>query len=207
MAIIAKKHHIKLIHISTDYVFYGSYHKPFGEEDETNPQSVYGKTKLAGEKAILQIAPPNSIVIRSSWVYSYYGNNFVKTMLRLGEEKQELNVVDDQIGSPTYARDLAEAILHIVRHSTNGTEYPPQVYHYSNEGFCSWYDFAKEIMKSAGLKCRINPLKTSQYPTPAKRPHYSMLDKAKIKKDFTIKVPSWKESLDDCLTKMGAKKI
>ena len=190
MAKIAKDHNIRLIHVSTDYVFYGKHCEPYGEEDETNPQSVYGKTKLAGEKAILQIAPKNSIIIRTSWLYSSYGRNFVKTMLRLGKEREELGMISDQIGTPTYARDLANTIIKIIQHKKLNTHSSPEVYHYSNGGFCSWYDFAKEIMNVAKLDCQINPIKTHQYPTPAKRPRYSMLDKAKIKKDFNIEIPN-----------------
>ena len=205
MAQIAKNHHIKLIHISTDYVFDGKHYKHYAEEDRVNPQSVYGKTKLAGEKAILQIAPQNSIIIRTSWLYSSYGRNFVKTMLRLGKEREELGMICDQTGSPTYAKDLAEVILQMLD-KMQSAQYPTKIYHYSNEGFCTWYDFAKEIMNVAKLDCQINPLKTHQYPTPAKRPSYSLLSKAKIKNDFNIEIPHWTDSLSECLVKMDAKK-
>jgi len=200
LAKIAKEKEIKLIHISTDYVFDGKNFKPYAEDDITNPQGVYGKTKLEGEKAMLEINPKNSIIMRTSWVYSSYGANFVKTMLRLAKEKSELSVVFDQVGSPTYARDLARVALDILSKIENdGVE----IYHYSNEGVCSWYDFAKEIMRMAKLTCMINPIETTEYPTPAKRPHYSLLNKAKIKKDFGIVVPYWKDSLDTCLQKLG----
>lgn len=200
LAKIAKEKEIKLIHISTDYVFDGNNFKPYAEDDITNPQGVYGKTKLEGEKAMLEINPKNSIIMRTSWVYSSYGANFVKTMLRLAKEKSELSVVFDQVGSPTYARDLARVALDILSKIENdGVE----IYHYSNEGVCSWYDFAKEIMRMAKLTCMINPIETTEYPTPAKRPHYSLLNKAKIKKDFGIVVPYWKDSLDTCLQKLG----
>jgi len=240
LAQISKEKNIQLIHISTDYVFDGKAHLPYTENDPTNPQSVYGKTKLEGEKAMQEINPSNSIIIRTSWVYSSYGANFVKTMLRLGKEKESLGVIYDQVGTPTYARDLAQAILHIVdcfvprndeisvianemEQSTNVQMYyysnaatvianemkqstNVQMYHYSNEGVTSWYDFAKEIMRMAKLSCQINPIETREYPTPAKRPHYSLLNKAKIKKEFELVVPYWKDSLDACLKKMGERK-
>ncbi len=203
MAKIAKEKNIKLIHISTDYVFDGKNHKPYTEEDNPNPTGVYGKTKLAGEEAMMKIAPRNSIVIRTSWVYSSFGNNFVKTMLKLGKEREELGVIYDQIGTPTYAADLAAAILEILPKIDN---HKPEIYHYSNEGAISWYDFAKEIMKMAKLSCQINPIETWQYPTPAERPHYSLLNKAKIKKDFDVTIPYWKDSLSACLTKLGERR-
>ena len=203
IAQIAKEKGLKLIHISTDYVFDGRNYKPYTETDPTNPTGVYGKSKLAGEKALLEIAPKKSIIIRTSWVYSSFGNNFVKTMLRLGKERKELGVIFDQIGTPTYARDLAEAILQILPKLQNEK---PQIYHYANEGVLSWYDFAKEIMKMAKLSCQINPLESHEYPTPAKRPHYSLLNKAKIKQDFGIEIPYWKDSLDRCLRELGERK-
>ncbi len=203
MAEIAREKGLKLVHVSTDYVFDGKNHKPYIEEDTPNPTGVYGKTKLAGEKAILQIAPANSIIIRTSWVYSGYGNNFVKTMLKLGKEREQLGVIYDQIGTPTYAADLAEAILEILPKIDNPK---PEIYHYSNEGAISWYDFAKEIMKMAKRSCQINPIETKEYPTPAKRPHYSLLNKAKIKKDFDVTIPYWKDSLSACLTKLGERR-
>ena len=202
LAQIAKDENIKLIHISTDYVFDGKNFKPYNEDDRTNPTGVYGKTKLAGENAIREINPSNSVIIRTSWVYSSFGANFVKTMLRLGKERDELGVIFDQVGTPTYARDLANAILKIV---SLGLPSEVQIYNYSNEGVLSWYDFAKEIMKMAKLECKINPIETSQYPTPAKRPHYSLLNKSKIKEDFGIMIPYWKDSLEECLTVLGAK--
>ena len=171
LSIVAKELDIKLIHISTDYVFDGKNFKPYAEEFQTNPQSVYGKTKLDGENEIRDINPLNSIIIRTSWVYSYYGNNFVKTMLRLGKEKEELGVIFDQVGTPTYAKDLAKTILDIIPQIENSKV---EIYNYSNEGVLSWYDFAKEIMKMAKLNCKINPIETYQYPTPAKRPHFSL---------------------------------
>jgi len=203
LAKISKQNNIKLIHISTDYVFDGTNCKPYVEQYQTNPKSVYGKTKLDGELEMLRINPKNSIIIRTSWVYSSFGNNFVKTMLRLGKEKDELAVIFDQVGTPTYAADLAKAILDILPKISNEKV---EIYHYSNEGVLSWYDFAKEIMKMAKLECNINPIETYQYPTPAARPHYSLLNKSKIKKDFNIITPYWKDSLDKCLKKMGERK-
>ena len=149
------------------------------------------------------INPKNSIIIRTSWIYSYYGNNFVKTMLRLGKEKEELGVIFDQIGTPTYAKDLAKIILDIVPQIDNQKV---EIYNYSNEGVLSWYDFAKEIMKMAKLNCKINPIETYQYPTPAKRPHFSLLNKNKIKSTFNIEIPYWKDGLDDCLRRLGERR-
>lgn len=229
LAEISKEKGIRLIHISTDYVFDGTNYRPYTEDDITNPQSVYGKTKLDGENALIAINPPNSIIIRTSWVYSFYGNNFVKTMLRLGKEKESLGVIFDQVGTPTYAKDLAKTILEIIAKqridsgSASGmteTCHPDTVsesgmtdsgsnvsiYHYSNEGVVSWYDFAKEIMRMAKLNCQINPIETKEYPTPAKRPHYSLLNKSKIKKDFNIEIPYWKDGLDDCLKRLGERR-
>ncbi|QNM92768.1 dTDP-4-dehydrorhamnose reductase [Aliarcobacter cryaerophilus] len=203
LSIIAKELNIKLIHISTDYVFDGKNFKPYVEEFQTNPQSVYGKTKLDGENEIRDINPLNSIIIRTSWVYSYYGNNFVKTMLRLGKEKEELGVIFDQVGTPTYAKDLAKTILDIIPQIENSKV---EIYNYSNEGVLSWYDFAKEIMKMAKLNCKINPIETYQYPTPAKRPHFSLLNKSKIKSKFNLEIPYWKDGLDDCLKRLGERK-
>ena len=203
LSIIAKELNIKLIHISTDYVFDGKNFKPYVEEFQTNPQSIYGKTKLDGENEIRDINPLNSIIIRTSWVYSYYGNNFVKTMLRLGKEKEELGVIFDQVGTPTYAKDLAITILDIVPQIENSKV---EIYNYSNEGVLSWYDFAKEIMKMAKLNCKVKAIETYQYPTPAKRPHFSLLNKSKIKQKFNIEIPYWKDGLDDCLKRLGERR-
>ena len=202
LAKICKDKDIKLVHISTDYVFDGKNYKPYLEEDEPNPIGVYAKTKYDGEKAILAINPQNSIIIRTSWVYSSFGANFVKTMLRLGREHESLGVVFDQVGSPTYARDLAKAILDILPKIKN---HKTEIYHFSNEGVVSWYDFAKEIMKMAKLSCNITPIESAQYPTPAPRPHYSVLNKAKIKREFGVEIPYWKDSLIDCLKNLGEK--
>ena len=203
LATIAKEYAIKLIHISTDYVFDGENFKPYTEEDITNPKSIYGRTKLDGEKAMMDINPVNSAIIRTSWVYGSIGNNFVKTMLRLGKERDVLGVVFDQIGTPTYARDLAKAIFEVIEKLQNSEV---EVYHYSNEGVLSWYDFAKEIMKMAKISCVINPIETSEYPTPAKRPYFSVLNKSKIKKDFNLTIPYWKDSLSECLKIIGEKR-
>lgn len=186
-----------MIHISTDYVFDGSAHLPYKEDDPTKPIGVYGRTKLAGEEEVI-LGCTGSMVIRTAWLYSTYGNNFVKTMLRLGKEKEELGVIFDQIGTPTYARDLARTILHIVQQGIK-----PGVYHYTNEGVCSWYDFTRAIHRIAGIDhCHVKPLHTEEYPTPAPRPHYSVLDKTKIKEAFNIEIPWWEDSLKECLNEM-----
>jgi len=200
---IAKNNDISLVHISTDYVFDGTNYRPYIETDPTNPQGVYGQTKLDGELEMLDINPKNSIIIRTSWVYSSFGANFVKTMLKLGKDRDELSVIFDQVGTPTFARDLAYTILEILpKIDTEDVE----IYHYSNEGVLSWYDFAKEIMKMAKIECKIKPILTKDYPTPASRPHYSLLDKSKIKNDFNLSIPYWKDSLSQCLTILGEKK-
>lgn len=200
LARITKEKSIQLIHISTDYVFDGENFKPYSEDDATDPQGVYGATKLAGERAMQEINPQNSIIIRTSWVYSSFGANFVKTMLHLGKERDSLGVIFDQVGTPTYARDLARAILGIVADIKSKNV---EIYNYSNEGVLSWYDFAKEIMRMAKLECEINPIETKDYPTPAKRPHYSLLNKSKMKKEYNLTIPFWKDSLDECIRKMG----
>ena len=197
LARVAARHRIGLVHVSTDYVFNGEHHVPYREDDATCPNSVYGTTKLAGEEAIRTIHP-EAVIIRTAWLYSSFGNNFVKTMLRLGKEREELGVVFDQIGTPTYARDLARAIQHIV-----GSGIVPGIYHYSNEGVCSWYDFTKAIFDLVGITtCCLKPLHTDEYPTPAARPHYSVLDKTKIKQTYGVKVPHWMDSLRECIKMM-----
>ena len=197
LAAICKKNYTKLIHISTDYVFDGTASTPYKEDSPTNPQSVYGASKLEGEKQALQFNP-DSIIIRTSWVYSEYGKNFVKTMLKLLQENEEISVVNDQVGSPTYAADLADVIMQIIA----SQNWEAGIYNYSNEGIISWYDFAVAIKELMGSNCRINPIPTSQYPTPAKRPAYSVLDKSKIQKAFGIELKDWKESLSACLTNL-----
>ncbi len=203
LALVSKELNIKLIHISTDYVFDGTSYKPYVEAYQTNPQSIYGKTKLEGETEMLSINPSNSIIIRTSWVYSYYGNNFVKTMLRLGKEKESLGVIYDQVGTPTYAKDLAKTILDMIPQIKNSKV---EIYNFSNEGVVSWYDFAKEIMRMSKLSCKVNPIETKDYPTLAMRPHYSLLNKNKIKSTFNIEIPYWKDGLDDCLKRLGERR-
>lgn len=200
LAKIAKKKNISLIHISTDYVFDGKNFSPYIETDPTDPQGIYGRTKRDGENAILEVSPKNSIIIRTSWVYSSFGNNFVKTMLRLGKERDSLGVIFDQVGTPTYARDLAKTILDILPQINNES---PEIYHYSNEGVASWYDFAQVIFKLTNIACEVTPITTDQYPTPATRPHYSLLNKNKIKEHFGISIPYWKNSLKECLNQLG----
>lgn len=185
----------KIIHISTDYVFDGTSYRPYSETDAPHPVSVYGKTKLAGERAVLDNAK-SAIIIRTAWLYSPYGNNFVKTMRRLGAEKSSLRVVCDQVGTPTYAGDLAQAIVDILPQFKEGHR---GVYHFSNQGVCSWYDFAVEIMKQSGLSCQVVPIETRDYPTAATRPFYSVLNKSKIIAEFNVNIPHWKESLEKCL--------
>jgi dTDP-4-dehydrorhamnose reductase len=199
---IAKDKNIKLLHISTDYVFDGTNHKPYVVTDTPNPQSVYGKTKLDGELAMQQINPINSVIIRTSWVYSKFGNNFVKTMLRLAENRDEISVVSDQIGSPTNAADLAKAILTILPKINNDTV---EVFHFSNEGVSSWYDFAKAIFEIKEISIKVNPIESWQYPTLAKRPMYSLLNKEKIKSKFNITIPQWDFSLNHCLEIINGK--
>ena len=192
----------KLIHISTDYVFDGNNFLPYKELDPVSPIGVYGETKRAGELSVIN-SDIDSIVIRTSWLYSSYGNNFVKTMLRLGKEKENLGVIFDQVGTPTYARDLAKTCLEIltgvnsVKISKNGN-----LYHYSNEGVASWYDFAISIMELGGENCNVKPIQTKDYPTLAKRPNFSVLNKSKIKTDFKIEIPYWRDSLKDCIEKI-----
>ena len=186
-----------IIQISTDYVFDGTAHIPYTEEAATCPNSVYGTTKLEGEKAVMA-ACDNYMIIRTAWLYSTFGNNFVKTMIRLGKEKPSLGVIFDQVGTPTYARDLAVAIMTAINKGV-----VPGIYHFSNEGVISWYDFTKAIHRIAGINsCTVKPLHTSEYPTPAARPHYSVLDKTKIKQTYGIEIPYWEESLRECVLKL-----
>lgn len=192
----------EIIHVSTDYVFSGEAHSPYTEDDEPCPQTVYGCTKLEGERAVAA-ANPKHIIVRTAWLYSPYGNNFVKTMLRLGRERDSLGVVYDQIGTPTYAADLAAAILKIAvaPKKTYG------VFHYSNEGAISWYDFTKSIHRLAGIcSCRVSPLLTADYPTPAHRPAYSVLHKGKIREAYGVDIPYWEDSLGECVRILEAQK-
>ena len=189
-----------MIQISTDYVFDGTQHLPYQEDEDTCPNSVYGRTKLVGEFNVLKLCQ-QSMVIRTAWLYSTFGNNFVKTMIRLGNERPELGVIADQIGTPTYARDLARIIMTAI---SKGIQ--PGIYHFTNEGVASWYDFTKAIHRLAGITtCHVSPLHTSEYPTAAQRPPYSVLDKTKIKQTYGIEIPYWEESLKECIDKLMTK--
>jgi dTDP-4-dehydrorhamnose reductase len=208
LATVCKEYDCRFIHISTDYVFDGTASVPYKEDSSTNPQSVYGASKLEGEDLAMQFNP-GSIIIRTSWIYSQFGKNFVKTMLRLMNEKEEVGVVNDQFGSPTYAADLAETILQIITGLPThlpiaiGTPLTTHgIYHFSNEGVISWYEFALAIKELSGSKCKVNPITTPQYPTPAKRPAYSVLDKTKIQQTFGISLKDWKQSLETCLQRI-----
>ena len=197
LAKAAEANEAEFIQISTDYVFDGTGHIPYQETEPTCPNSVYGNTKLAGEQNALTFCT-RSMVIRTAWLYSTFGNNFVKTMIRLGKERDILGVIFDQVGTPTYARDLARAIFAAIRQGV-----VPGVYHFSNEGVCSWYDFTKAIHRLAGITtCSVKPLHTEEYPTPAKRPHYSVLDKTKIKETYHIEIPYWMDSLQSCISEL-----
>lgn len=195
IAEVAADYGVKVIQISTDYVFDGTAHMPYRESDKVNPISTYGTTKRKGEMVLLSMSP-DAVIIRTAWLYSPYGNNFVKTMLRLGTERSELGVVCDQIGTPTYACDLAEAIYAIL----TARQWVPGIYHFSDEGACSWYDFTKAIHRIAGITgCNVKPIMTDDYPTAAARPPYSVLDKTRIKKTYGITIPHWEESLQNCI--------
>ena len=197
LARAAEVNQAEFIQISTDYVFDGTAHVPYNETEPTCPNSVYGRTKLAGEQHALTYCT-RAMIIRTAWLYSTFGNNFVKTMIRLGKERDSLGVIFDQIGTPTYARDLARAIYAVI-----GQGVVPGIYHFSNEGVCSWYDFTKAIHRLAGITaCQVKPLHTEEYPTPAKRPHYSVLDKTKIKKVYKIEISYWEESLQKCISEL-----
>ncbi len=199
LAAVCKEHHTRFIHISTDYVFDGTATAPYKTDSPTNPQSVYGASKLEGERQAMTLNP-DSIIIRTSWVYAEFGKNFVKTMLKLMSERESIGVVNDQTGSPTYAADLAEAILEIIA----SQEWHPGIYHYANEGVITWYDLAVAIKELTGSACQVNPIPTSAYPTPAKRPAYSVLDTTRIRDTFGIRLKDWKESLKKCLARLGA---
>lgn len=196
----AREANAKIIHVSTDYVFSGTNCRPYKETDDTRPVSAYGRTKLAGEEALMKICP-DAVIIRTAWLYSEFGNNFVKTVLRLGKERDQLGFVFDQAGTPTYAGDLAEAILTVVTADEKGN-FVPGIYHYSNEGICSWYDFTVKVLQIAGIECSVRPIETKDYPTRAVRPPYSVLNKGKIKETYGITIPHWEESLRICLKKL-----
>ena len=195
---ICEKNNTQLIHISTDYVFDGTANQPYKETDQTNPVSIYGKSKLQGEELAIQNCP-STIIIRTAWLYSSFKNNFVKTMLRLMKEKENINVVNDQFGCPTYAADLGAAIMQII--ISNQSKENPGIYHYSNAGIINWYQFAVAIQDFSNSNCVVNPIPTSQYPTAAKRPAYSVLDTTKIKETFGVAILEWEESLGKCLEK------
>jgi dTDP-4-dehydrorhamnose reductase len=205
LAKAAKSSDAGFIHISTDYVFSGEFFLPYNENNPVKPLGVYGQTKLEGE-ARARLENPKTIIIRTSWLYSSFGNNFVKTMLRLGQEKAKLKVVFDQIGTPTYAGDLANAIFQIAEtYKKQSAKYVPGIYHYSNEGVASWYDFALAVFELAGLNCKVLPVLSEEFPTAAKRPHYSVLNKSKIKATFNLEIPHWKDSLKICINKLQKK--
>lgn len=198
LGILAAAKGAKMIQVSTDYVYSGTACKPYLESDPVAPVSVYGITKLEGEKRLLGVCD-NSVVLRTSWLYSSFGNNFVKTMIRLGNERPQLGVIFDQVGTPTYARDLAETILKLI----TAPNFVAGIYNYSNEGVCSWYDFAKKIHELAGITtCKVKPIETTDYPTPAQRPHYSVMNKKKLKNTFGITIPHWEESLKKCVDQL-----
>lgn len=203
IAEIARRLKIRVIHISTDYVFNGENHRPYEENDTPDPRSTYGHTKLTGE-GILKSFCPSSIIIRTAWLYSEYGNNFLNTMLKLACERKEIKVVSDQIGTPTYAKDLAQLIIKII----DAEEWKPGVYHFTNEGVASWYDFAKAIFRISGNKnIKVIPILSKDYPTVAKRPHYSVLNKSKIKKTYGIEIAYWEDALAKCITKLENKDL
>ena len=189
-----------MVQISTDYVFDGKSYLPYDESDKTNPLSAYGRTKLAGEKAVFKFAS-KGLILRTAWLYSAFGNNFVKTMTKYGIERDELKVVFDQVGTPTYARDLAKAILDIIPSAVQHTG--TELFHYSNEGVASWYDFAKIVIAFSGINCNIKPILTEEYPLPAVRPCFSVLNKSKIKKIYKIEIPYWSDSVKDCIQRLG----
>lgn len=191
---VAHRHHARVVHISTDYVFDGRSYLPYTEDMPVSPATVYGKSKLAGEQLLMKVCP-EAVILRTSWLYSVFGNNFVKTMLRLGRERNQLNVIYDQVGTPTYAADLADAILHIIA----SEKWKPGVYHYSNEGVCSWYDFTRSIHQLAGIDCQLIPIESKDYPAKTPRPHYSVLNKSKIKTSYGMPIPHWEDSLHRCI--------
>lgn len=192
-----------LIHVSTDYVFDGTSEVPYTEEDEPNPQSVYGSSKLEGEEKIKTVFD-DYVIIRTSWLYSEYGSNFLRKILALGVDREQVEVVDDQVGSPTYARDLANCIIDIIIKSIlNPQAYLPGIYHYANQGTCSWAGFTKEIFEQAGVDCEVIPVSSDKFPTKAKRPAYSVLDTSKVRQAFGIGIPNWRDSLKECIGKLN----
>jgi dTDP-4-dehydrorhamnose reductase len=201
LAEAAQRHNVKMIHVSTDYVFDGNGHQPYNENDAISPNTVYGKTKAEGEQVLQKILPDSSVIIRTAWLYSSFGKNFVKTMMKLCSERDRLTVVFDQIGSPTYAADLAEAIMKVV----SSEKFVPGVYHFSNEGVCSWYDFTRAICMVSGIaECDVQPIESKDYPAKTPRPFYSVLNKRKIKETYGVKVPYWYDSLVRCVKLLKA---
>lgn len=192
---VAQENKVKVVHVSTDYVFDGTNHLPYTEDLPVCPATVYGKSKLEGEQVLLESCD-QVVILRTAWLYSSFGNNFVKTMMKLGKERDALNVIFDQIGTPTYAADLADTILTLLSHET----FIPGIYHFSDEGVCSWYDFTKSIHRIAGITCDVRPIETKDYPARTPRPNYSVLNKAKIKSTYGINIPHWEESLEKCIT-------
>ncbi len=197
---VAAQYGTKMVHVSTDYVFDGTNYLPYTEDRPVCPATVYGKSKLAGEQLLMDVCPA-AVIVRTSWLYSSFGNNFVKTMIKLGRERDSLNVIFDQVGTPTYAADLADALLQIV----SADKFIPGVYHYSNEGVCSWYDFTIAIHQIAGINCRVLPIESKDYPAKTPRPHYSVLNKKKIKSNYNIQIPHWEDGLRRCMAILAAK--
>jgi len=191
---VASENNLKVVHVSTDYVFDGTNYLPYNEDQPVCPATVYGKSKLAGEQALMETCK-QAVILRTAWLYSSFGNNFVKTMMKLGTDRDSLNVIFDQVGTPTYAADLANTILKVLSHET----FVPGIYHFSDEGVCSWYDFTKSIHRIAGITCNVQPIETKDYPARTPRPHYSVLNKAKIKSTYGMVIPHWEESLVRCI--------
>ncbi|MEA4976547.1 MAG: dTDP-4-dehydrorhamnose reductase [Paludibacter sp.] len=197
---VAAQYGTKMVHVSTDYVFDGTNYLPYTEDRPVCPATVYGKSKLAGEQLLMDVCPA-AVIVRTSWLYSSFGNNFVKTMIKLGRERDTLNVIFDQVGTPTYAADLADALLQVI----SADKFIPGVYHYSNEGVCSWYDFTITIHQIAGIDCRVLPIESKDYPAKTPRPHYSVLNKKKIKSNYNIQIPHWEDGLRRCMAILTAK--
>jgi dTDP-4-dehydrorhamnose reductase len=197
---VAAQYGTKMVHVSTDYVFDGTNYLPYTEDKPVCPATVYGKSKLAGEQLLMDVCPA-AVIVRTSWLYSSFGNNFVKTMIKLGRERDTLNVIFDQVGTPTYAADLADALLQVI----SADKFIPGVYHYSNEGVCSWYDFTIAIHQIAGINCRVLPIESKDYPAKTPRPHYSVLNKKKIKSNYNIQIPHWEDGLRRCMAILTAK--
>ena len=200
IAEVAHENNVKVVHVSTDYVFDGTNYVPYTEDMPVCPSSVYGKSKLEGEQVLMESCN-EAVIIRTSWLYSSFGNNFVKTMMKLGTERDALNVIFDQVGTPTYAADLADTILSVISHES----FVPGIYHFSDEGVCSWYDFTKTIHRIANITCNVQPIETKDYPVRTPRPHYSVLNKAKIKSTYGIAIPHWEDSLEKCIAILQSK--